>query len=300
MKESANVNGLMRLLPVFLVILATMLLPCCSGCQGYADSSGSSGTSGNPGDSGNPGSSDSSSLSPKPFATDSFKYSLTGKTGRCDVYLDYPVSGPQHLVASVKEWMRNTLFENDTAHVADDPMLLVRAYCDERQQVLSKTLEQMGISSVSKDDAPEEGMEIRLVCANNRFVTYEVYRYSYITHGAHGEYSDYGVTFAAADGHRLGNVVQGMDSLLYVHVREGLKTYFEITSDAKLEEICTTDLSLMPMPTFPPYLVRDGVRFHYSIYDICPFDWGDPVFTIPYDIMQPYLTDEAKAVLGNF
>ena len=85
-----------------------------------------------------------------------------------------------------------------------------------------------------------------------------------------------------------------------MHVREGLKTYFEITSDAKLEEICTTDLSLMPMPTFPPYLVRDGVRFHYSIYDICPFDWGDPVFTIPYDIMQPYLTDEAKAVLGNF
>ena len=137
MKAPVTNDGLMRLLPVFLVILATMLLPCCSGCQGDADSSSSSGTSGNPGDSGNPGSSDSSSLSPKPFATDSFKYSLTGKTGRCDVYLDYPVSGPQHLVASVKEWMRNTLFENDTAHVADDPMLLVRAYCQERQQVLS-------------------------------------------------------------------------------------------------------------------------------------------------------------------
>ena len=192
MKAPDTNDGLMRLLPVFLVILATMLLPCCSRCQGDADSSSSSGTSENP------GSSDSSSLSQKLFATDSFKYSLTGKTGRCDVYFDYPVSGPQHLVASVKEWMRNTLFENDTAHVADDPMLLVRAYCGERQQVLSKTLEQMGISSVSKDDAPEEGMEIRLVCANDRFVTYEVYRYSYITHGAHGEPVPQGLDSAPA------------------------------------------------------------------------------------------------------
>ncbi|MBO4658589.1 MAG: DUF3298 domain-containing protein [Prevotella sp.] len=296
MKAPATNDDLMRLLPVFLVVLVTMLLPCCSGCQGTA---GNPEKTENPDSLEKPGAPDSSSLSPSPFVTDSFKYSLTGKTGRCDVYLDYPVAGPPKVVASVKEWMRNTMFENDTAHVADDPMLLVRAYCQERQQVLAKTLEQMGITQVSKDEAPEEGIEMRVVCANDRFITYEVYRYSYTTHGAHGEYSDYGVTFATADGHRLDNVVSGVDSLLFVHVREGLKTYFDITSDAKLEEICTTDLNLMPMPTFPPYLVRDGVRFHYSIYDICPFDWGDPVFTIPYDIMQPYLTDEAKAVLGK-
>ena len=288
-----------RLLPICLFFFATMILPCCNGCRGSSDSSG---------DIGNSDSSrlftdtsslslDARRLSPEPFVTDSFKYSLTGKTGRCDVYLDYPMSGPPKVVASVREWMRNTLFENDTAQLADDPMLLVRAYCQERHEAQAQTLRQMGIGSVSQDEAPEEGVEIRLVFADHRFVTYEVYRYSYLTHGAHGEYSDYGVTFAMADGHRLGNVVREIDSLLYVHVREGLKTYFEITSDAKLEEICTTDLSLMPMPTFPPYLVRDGVRFHYSIYDICPFDWGDPVFTIPYDVMRPYLTDEAKTVL---
>ena len=283
----------MRSLPFILVLMTIILLPGCGGGKGSADQPDqpdSSTTTQKP---------DSSAPASKPFVTDSFKYSLTGKMGRCDIYLDYPMDGPEKVVAAIREWTKHTLFENDTANIADDPMLLVRSYCHERQEALAKSLQQMGISSVSKDQAPEEGIELRLVCSNQRFVTYEVYRYSYITHGAHGEYSDYGVTFSMADGHRLGNVVQQMDSLLYVHVREGMKTYFEITSDAKLKEICSVDLNLMPMPTFPPYLVRDGVRFHYSIYDVCPFDWGDPVFTIPYSVIRPYLTPEALEVLGD-
>lgn len=285
---------MMRKVLPFVLFVSLILLPCCKGGAQKGDASSDSLEHA-------PSAAAEAAISPAPvsFRTDSFKYSLTGKMGRCDVYLDYPVEGPQQVVSSVREWMKSTMFENGTSTMTDDPMQLVRAYCKERQAVLSKTLEQMDIASVSKDDAPEEGIEIRLVCSNDRFVTYEVYRYSYITHGAHGEYSDYGTTFSMADGHRLGNVVREMDEQLFVHVREGLKSYFEITSDEQLEAICTADLSLMPMPTFPPYLVRDGVRFHYSIYDVCPFDWGDPVLTIPYDVVRPYLTQEALDVIGS-
>ena len=282
----------MRTPSLYALFLSLLLLPCCNGAGKRGNTTGPDELA------------DTATVTKKQaetviFRTDSFKYSLTGKTGRCDVYLDYPIAGPQKVLESVREWMKNTMFDNGTSTLGDDPMELVRAYCRERQAALTKTLEQMGIGSVNGDEAPEEGIEIRLVCSNARFVTFEVYRYSYITHGAHGEYSDYGATFSMADGHRLGNVVSGMDSLLYVHVREGLKSYFGITSDAQLESICTADLSLMPMPTFPPYLVRDGVRFHYSIYDLCPFDWGDPVLTIPYSVVRPYLSQEVLEVVGD-
>lgn len=235
----------------------------------------------------------------QPLQTDSFKYALKSEHGSCDVYIDYPTKGPTVIVSTLREFIKNTLFEDAMPDLeGDDAQEMVRKYCVERQKNLAKTLEQMGIHHVSERDAPEEGIDIRMVCKGEKFVTYEVYRYSFITHGAHGEYSDYGVTFRISDGHRFGDdLLAKIDEDLYAHIRAGLKSYFEIADDRQLEEICTTDLSLMPMPTFPPYLVADGVRFHYSIYDICPFDWGDPAFTIPYAVIRPYLTESAKELL---
>ena len=232
--------------------------------------------------------------------TDSFKYSLHSPQGTCDVFIDYPVSGPREAVSSIRAFIKSTLFEDGGESKSDDPMDLVRAYCAERQATLAKTLDGMGISQVDTRDAPEEGIEIRKVCQTSRFITFEIYRYSYITHGAHGEYSDYGTTFRLSDGHRFGNdIIATMDEGLYAHIRAGMKEYFKIHSDNQLQAICTTDLSEMPLPTFPPYLVRDGVRYHYSIYDICSFEMGDPVVTIPYSVALPYMTKEAREMLDS-
>ena len=234
------------------------------------------------------------------LVTDSFKYSLRSGHGTCDVFIDYPVSGPHDVVAALKAFVKSTLFEDGGESKGDDPSDLVRAYCTDRQVHLSKTLEQMGINHVTPDDAPEEGIEIRKVCQTSRFVTFEVYRYSYITHGAHGEYSDYGVTFRLRDGHRFGNdLIERMDASLYAHLLAGMREYFKVNSNEQVQEICTTDLRDMPLPTFPPYLVRDGVRYHYSIYDICPFEMGDPVVTIPYNVVLPYMTEAGKEMIGD-
>ena len=234
------------------------------------------------------------------LVTDSFKYSLRSGHGTCDVFIDYPVSGPHDVVAALKAFVKSTLFEDGGESKGDDPSDLVRAYCTDRQVHLSKTLEQMGINHVTPDDAPEEGIEIRKVCQTSRFVTFEVYRYSYITHGAHGEYSDYGVTFRLRDGHRFGNdLIERMDASLYAHLLAGMREYFKVNSNEQVQEICTTDLRDKPLPTFPPYLVRDGVRYHYSIYDICPFEMGDPVVTIPYNVVLPYMTEAGKEMIGD-
>ena len=227
--------------------------------------------------------------------TDSFTFSMKGEWGSCDAYIDYPVEGPREITAALRAFVQSALFEHGTD--TDDPTEMVRRYCQQQKEAQERLLETMDLTSVKETEQPEEGIDVRRVCTTATFVTYEVYRYSYITHGAHGEYTDYGATFRISDGHRLDNVLTHVDEALYDHVRSGLKAYFEITSDQQLEEICTADLSLMPMPTFPPYLVRDGVRLHYAIFDICPFDWGDPIVTIPYEVAMPYLTEEAKALV---
>ena len=185
-------------------------------------------------------------------------------------------------VSAIRDFIKSTLFEEGGMSHSDNPKTMVHEYCEESQQRQRKMLKQMGIEHVSEDNAPEEGIDIRAVCITPKFVTYEIYRYSYITHGAHGEYSDYGVTFRMKDGHRFSDdLLSRVDEGLYAHIREGMKHYFGVKTNEELEAICTADLSLHPMPTFPPYLVRDGVRFHYSIYDICPFEYGDPMVTIP-------------------
>ena len=231
--------------------------------------------------------------------TDSFKYALKTPNGSCDVYIDYPKSGPKTAVESLRAFIRSTLFEDGGDTIADDPSEWVRQYCVIRQQHLKKTLSEMGLTQISETYAPEEGIDIRLTCQTDRMVTYEIYRYSYISHGAHGEYSDYGVTFRLSDGQRLSHILDHVDEALYAHIRVGLREYFGVSTDEALDKLCTADLSLLPMPTFPPYLMKDGVRLHFSIYDICAFDDGDPEVTIPYDIAWPYMTEEAReAVLG--
>lgn len=240
---------------------------------------------------------DSKQKQAEKLRTDSFKYALKTADGSCEVYVDYPMSGPKTAVESLRAFIRSTLFEEGGDTIGDDPSEWVRQYCVSRQRHLSKTLSQMGISQVNETYAPEEGIDIRLTCLTDRIATYEVYRYSYISHGAHGEYADYGVTFRLRDGQRLTHILDHVDEQLYAHIRAGLREYFGVSTDEALDALCTADLSLMPMPTFPPYLMSDGVRLHYSIYDICAFEDGDPDVSIPYDIAWPYLTEAAKEMI---
>lgn len=232
------------------------------------------------------------------FVTDSIHLVEQGSHGLCEVYIDYPVSGPAEAVAAVREFVKSILFEDGGQSKPDDAGKLARAYCDECQEAHRKTLEQMGLGHVEVGEAPEEGVELRLVCNTPLFITYEVYRYSYITHGGHGEYSNYGVTFRLRDGHRFGDdIIATMDDELYSHILDGMRAYFGVKSDAAMQALCTADLKTRPLPTLPPCLVADGVRYHYSIYDICPFEEGDPAVTIPWAIARPYMTAAAREMI---
>ena len=233
------------------------------------------------------------------WRTDSFRYEATNANGACEVYFDYPVSGPPKAVESVRTFIRSQLFEQRTQDVPVEPDEMAKAYCEERLSRFGKVLDQMQVGPVDRDEAPEEGIEIRLIDLGAQWCSYEVYRYSYLTGGAHGEYTQYGVTFRLSDGHRLtgSDLLLPVDEGLYTLIRRGMREYFEVGTDEELQSICHVDLSLHPMPSHLPYLTRQGLRFHYSIYDVCPFEYGDPAFTIPYDEIKPYLAGTASRLV---
>jgi len=57
------------------------------------------------------------------------------------------------------------------------------------------------------------------------------------------------------------------------------------------------DGDIIPFPAFSPYPSKDGLVFVYQQYEIASYAAGMPAFTLPYEVVEPYLTEEAKAIL---
>ena len=53
----------------------------------------------------------------------------------------------------------------------------------------------------------------------------------------------------------------------------------------------------LPLPVTDPWLTRDGIVFLYQEYEIACYAMGRPSVILPYEVLLPLLTDEAKALL---
>ena len=85
-------------------------------------------------------------------------------------------------------------------------------------------------------------------------------------------------------------------------LRKGLTQYFadeemEISPE-ELDNILFLETGIVPFPAWTPYPEEDGLVFTYQQYEIAAYAAGMPNFTIPYDDLLPYLTPEAKALVG--
>ena len=86
-------------------------------------------------------------------------------------------------------------------------------------------------------------------------------------------------------------------------LRKGLAEYFaqydEETGAEGVDEYLMVDNNVIPLPAWTPFPTEDGLGFLYQQYEIAPYAAGMPGFTIPYEDILPYLTPEAKALLGK-
>lgn len=154
-------------------------------------------------------------------------------------------------------------------------------------------------------DFPRWGYEfsLRKIDDTDRYVVFQSMDYIYMG-GAHGGITGRGcLTFSKKDGAPVGDFVDAsraaemqplmIDGLLRYYDECGLDTDWD-----ELRESLFIDDGFLPLPSWPLYPSEDGLNFIYQQYEIASYADGMPSFTVPYADIEPFLTSEAKALLG--
>ncbi|MBP5335721.1 MAG: DUF3298 domain-containing protein [Bacteroidales bacterium] len=136
-----------------------------------------------------------------------------------------------------------------------------------------------------------------------RFVVFNSTDYVYLG-GAHGGVIGQGSpTFDKKDGHRVEKFLRDdalapMQSLLVA----GLVEYFSDNDNSvnagNVRDYLFLEDETVPFPGWTPHPTENGLCFVYQQYEIAAYAMGMPSFTIPYEAVKPYLTQEAADLLG--
>ena len=137
----------------------------------------------------------------------------------------------------------------------------------------------------------------------DRYVVFLSQDYVYLG-GAHGGVVGRGgLTFDKKEGALVEKMVDSasLDAVQPL-LRKGLSQYFsdnemEVAPE-ELDNILFLETGVIPFPAWTPYPSEEGLVFTYQQYEIAAYAAGMPEFTVPYADILPYLTPEAKALVG--
>lgn len=137
----------------------------------------------------------------------------------------------------------------------------------------------------------------------DRYVVFRSMDYVYMG-GAHGGVTGAGcLTFSKKDGSRVADFVDasgaaGMQLLLI----KGLLDYYAEcgyeTTWEDLKDGLFIENGFIPLPSWPLYPTDSGLGFIYQQYEIASYAEGMPSFVVPYSDIEPFLTPEARSLLG--
>ena len=133
-----------------------------------------------------------------------------------------------------------------------------------------------------------------------------VVRYQYTQEGysggAHGWHIALGQTFRKSDGRRIDYDIfreESKDELAQL-VRDNLFTQFFESDKEEFENgLLIENPDFFPLPESAPYFTADGVNFIYQQYEIAPYALGLPSCVISYDLIEPFLTQAGRSLIGS-
>ena len=218
---------------------------------------------------------------------------------------EYPVAGGDSVVKAVREFINDFLGGAYDGPLADGKAMVKR----NGELMWGNFLEMCG------DANEEEVDELFLYKMVNRgyetktCVTFLASVTQY-TGGAHGIGFDSGRTFSKLTVKCFGyDIMKDLDTPAFKRlIKEGLRKYFSKEGDEQgmsdedlKEELVSFDGSIdeLPLPDSEPYMTEQGVTFIYQPYEISYYAAGKPEFTIPYDVVKPYLKAQAIELFLN-
>lgn len=217
------------------------------------------------------------------------KYSYKRKDGDnlVDYSIDYPRVGNQNLIRNVVEWI-NESFGGRYNGDLEDAQSMVDFYGKEVE--------------FSNDYNTEQKTYIKLKCQTEKYVTFEYSSFSY-EGGAHGFGQTICATFRKDDGRKFGWDMFSSYDGLQPAIKQGLKRYFQVSTDQELEEHLQlpdgNTINSFPMPSTDPWLTPDGLTMHYGAYEIASYAEGEPTFTIPFSQIKNCLTVTAAKLISE-
>ncbi|MCQ2146266.1 MAG: RsiV family protein [Bacteroidales bacterium] len=136
----------------------------------------------------------------------------------------------------------------------------------------------------------------------DKYIVFSSSDYVYMG-GAHGGVTGLGsLTFSKETGKQIESFLLP-ESLfaLQPYMKRGLMEYFAdeeaFASESEMMENLFIEGDEIPMPAFNPFPSKEGLVFVYQQYEIASYASGMPSFTLPYDVVRPYLTEEAESIL---
>lgn len=230
------------------------------------------------------------------------KFEKSDSTAEVSVLVQWPTTGEKVIVDSLKKHIRDLLGDD----FIDSPKA-IQAY----GQSLFES-QQADWHSVYDEMEPDERMgafskthDITLLTQNKNYVTYFYRTFSY-GGGAHGYTTEVGFTFRKSDGKQIPLLKNTNSPKLAKLIKEGVRSFFSESPDKPLsdEELIgylftgeVSALNHLPLPGNPPYLSDTGMVFLYTQYEIAPYSSGIITFEIPFKDIEPFMTDEAKAMI---
>ena len=155
-------------------------------------------------------------------------------------------------------------------------------------------------------NSPAWGYEFNLkkIADTLGYVVFQSQNYIY-QGGAHGGITGDGyLTFNRKTGRYIEATVDpACTAAIQPLLVKGLLGYYsefgEKMAEEEMRERLQIEGDLIPLPAWTPYPTAEGLCFVYQQYEIASYADGMPSFIVPFDEIQPFLTAEAKQVLGR-
>jgi len=210
--------------------------------------------------------------------------------GDYKVCLEVPHSGNEQLDQAVVAFVSDVL---DCGKM-NDAKALMRHIIDSVKVEFDKSGKENSLVANGEMRLSWEALGSKIY-ENDAMMTYEV-KNDQFGGGPHGQFIQMAQTFRKSDGKPLGwDVINNWDSPeMNKLVVDGLKKYFEMTSDDELREmlINVDDINHIQRPSSAPVFGPDGLTVRYQQYEIAPYVAGLPEFTIPYEKLKSMIAPE--------
>lgn len=242
-------------------------------------------------------------ISANPIETNTIKYQMANDYAECEISVDAPVDTESDIAWNLNNFIHEhlqTVKLGVSDNVASPITQAVVDLCGKKRvaEIMADVKETYG---GEKPNAPHMyKLEIRKEFDNDNLVTYTATIFTY-DGGAHGMTQSASVTYSKNLVMRLSydNAFspEGLKALKRA-LREGLKKYFEVTTDQELIGMLNgvDNPYDLPLPGGDPFITQQGLVLRYAPYEIAPYSAGMPTVTIPWtkirSLLRPIVADK--------